>query len=127
MRRQYQRKKNQFVRAVQLALETDGFVYRKWGAEQRCKAGDWLVDNDGDVYTIAEQEFARTYREIEPARYWKSTPIWAERAAAAGSVQTLEGTTHYEAGDYIVANEEAGQPTYAVSAKKFEAMYEPAS
>jgi hypothetical protein len=127
MRRQYQRKKDQFVLAVQLALETDGLVYRKWGAEQRCKAGDWLVDNDGDVYTVAEKEFARTYREIERGRYWKTTPIWAEQASAAGSVQTLEGTTHYEAGDYIVANEEKGPPAYAVSAKKFQLMYEPVS
>ena len=72
MRRQYQRRKDQFVLAVQLALETDGFAYRKWGAEQRCKSGDWLVDNDGDVYTVAEEEFARTYREIERGRYWKA-------------------------------------------------------
>jgi hypothetical protein len=126
MRRQYRRKRDQFVLAVQLALEMDGFSYRKWGAEQRCTAGDWLVDNDGDVYTVAEKEFARTYQEIEPGRYWKATPIWAEPAAAPGSIQTLEGTTHYEAGDYVVANEELGPPTYAVKAKKFEAMYEPA-
>jgi hypothetical protein len=32
------------------------------GAEQRCKRGDWLVDNGGEVYTVDGDSFARTYR-----------------------------------------------------------------
>ena len=124
MRSRYQRKKNHFVVAVQLAIETEGFTFQKWGGVQRVKAGDWLVDNEGDVYSVDEAEFARTYREIERGRYWKAAPVWAERADGPGHVQTLEGTTHYEAGDYIVANDAAGPPAYAVSAAKFEAMYE---
>jgi len=42
-RRRYRKKPDQFVVAVQLALDTNGFTYKKWGAEQRCKRGDWLV------------------------------------------------------------------------------------
>jgi hypothetical protein len=124
MRQQYLRRRNQFVVAVQLALETEGFSYRKWGSDQRCNAGDWLVNNDGDIYTVAEKEFARTYRELEPGHFWKATPIWAEKATASGSVQTLEGTTHYAAGDYVVADEKTGPATYAIGGKKFETMYE---
>ena len=53
MRLRYRRKPHQAVSAVRLALEFDGFNYRKWGGEQRAQVGDWLVDHDGDVYTVA--------------------------------------------------------------------------
>lgn len=55
--------------AFQLDLDTDGFTYRKWGAEQRCKRGDWLVDNGGDCYTVGAEAFARTYRRVSPGAY----------------------------------------------------------
>lgn len=102
----------------------DGFVYQKWGAEQRCKRGDWLVDNDGDVYTVDGDVFERTYRKLSPGVYVKSTPIWAEVAESPGAVDTKEGKSHYEAGDYVVSNNEDGSDAYCISAEKFEAMYE---
>ena len=80
-RRRYRRKPDQFVVAVPLRLETDGFVFRKWGGEQRCKAGDWLVDNDGDVYTVAADVFERTYRNTNPGQWIKTTPVWPGRLA----------------------------------------------
>ena len=46
------------------------------------------------------------------------------QAAAAGRVSTKEGSTGYEAGDWLVSNEEDGSDSYAVSAKKFEESYE---
>jgi hypothetical protein len=67
-RRQYRRRPDQFVVAVQLDVDTSGFTYDKWGGEQRCKRGDWLVDNDGDVYTVDQDTFCRTYREVERGR-----------------------------------------------------------
>ena len=123
-RLKYQKKADQFVVAVKLDLQTEGFTYRKWGAEQRCKSGDWLVDNNGDVYTIDSEVFNRTYRNIGPGTYVKTTPIWAERATQAGSIETKEGRSHYEAGDYLVSNNEDGTDAYCISAGKFEAMYE---
>ena len=78
-RLKYQKKADQFVVAVKLDLKTEGFTYQKWGAEQRCKSGDWLVDNNGDVYTIDSEVFARTYRKLGPGKYVKTTPIWAEK------------------------------------------------
>ena len=125
-RLKYQKKSDQFVVAVKLDLQTEGFTYRKWGAEQRCKSGDWLVDNNGDVYTIDSEVFDRTYRKLGPGTYVKTTPIWAERATQAGSVETKEGRSHYEAGDYLVSNNEDGTDAYCISSDKFEAMYEPA-
>jgi len=123
-RLKYVKRSDQFVLAVQLALETNGFTYRKWGGVQTCKAGDWIVNNGGDVYTVDRATFERTYRQVEAGTYVKTTPVWAEVAREAGSVQTKEGVTHYRSGDYLVFNEERGGDAYAVSADKFEAIYQ---
>ena len=123
-RRRYRKKADQFVVAVQLDLDTDGFIYRKWGADQRCQQGDWVVDNDGDHYTVDGEVFARTYRKISPGTYVKTTPIWAEVASKSGQVPTKEGASHYQAGDYLVSNNEDGTDAYCISAAKFESMYE---
>jgi hypothetical protein len=123
-RKRYRKKPNQFVIAIRLDLETEGFTYQKWGAEQRCKRGDWLVDNEGDIYTIDSEVFARTYRKVDTGKYVKTTPIWAEVASESGSVTTEEGKSHYKAGDYLVSNNEDGTDAYCISAAKFKAMYE---
>jgi hypothetical protein len=123
-RQKYVKRPDQKVHAVRLDLETDGFTYRKWGAEQRCKRGDWLVNNDGDAYTVDGDTFARTYRHVGDGAYVKTTPVWAERADASGDVKTKEGSTHYERGDYLVFNQEDGGDPYAVTKARFEAMYE---
>jgi hypothetical protein len=123
-RQQYVKRTSQFVTAVQVDLETDGFTYRKWGGTQTCKRGDWLVNNGGDIYTVDGDTFARTYRATGPGVYVKATPVWAEMAGAAGEIRTKEGATHYEPGDYLVYNEPDGGDGYAVSRAAFEGMYE---
>ena len=125
-RKRYLKRPSQSVVAVRLALEGAGFTYEKWGATQTCQAGDWLVDNDGDVYTVNADTFAKTYARVGEGRYVKTTPVWAEVATGSGRVTTKEGTTDYQAGDYLVSNEADGSDTYAVSAQKFDVMYEPA-
>jgi hypothetical protein len=109
--------------AVRLALDTDGLVYRKWGGEQRARAGDWIVDSDGDVYTVAADVFEHTYRQTGLGTYIKTTPVWAERTERAGDVETKEGVTHYEPGDYLVSNDREGSDQYAMSAAIFERSY----
>jgi hypothetical protein len=122
-RRQYIHRPERSVVAVRLALDTDGLVYRKWEGEQRAKAGDWLVDNDGDVYTVDADVFERTYRQTGTGTYVNTPPIWAEQASRAGRIKTKEGVTHYEAGDYLVSNNSDGSDEYAISATKFESLY----
>jgi hypothetical protein len=124
-RRRYRKREPQRVVAVRLALDTPGFDYRKWGAVQHCKAGDWLVDNAGDVYTVDADTFASTYRAAGEGTYVKSAPVWAEPAANPGEIRTKEGTTAYRPGDYLVYNDEAGLDGYAVRRDDFERMYEP--
>jgi hypothetical protein len=126
-RLKYIKRPTQTVVAVQLALKTKGFTYRKWGGVQRCKPGDWIVDNNGDVYTVDRSTFRRTYREVRPGHYLKTTPVWAEVAAAAGRVKTKEGTTNYRRGYYLVSNERSGADAYAVPAKEFKALYKRAT
>lgn len=125
-RRRYAKRAGQDVVAVRLDLDTEGFTYEKWGATQRCKAGDWIVCNDGDTYTVDREVFERTYRPIAPGRYAKTGVVWAERAAADGAIDTKEGTTRYRAGDYLVFNDADGEDGWAVEAAIFEKMYEPA-
>src|SRR6266516_7496276 len=131
LRRKYVRNPKRPVAAVQLSLETDGLVYRKWGSVQRAKRGDWLVDSDGDVYTVDADVFANTYRPVDrlknPGAYIKKTPVWAIQATEAGSVKTKEGATHYNKGDYIVSNQADGSDGYAIREKKFRKLYVPAS
>ena len=123
-RKPFRKKPDHAISAVQLNLDLKEFSYHKWGADQHCKPGDWIVDNDGDVYTVDQAEFKRTYCEVDPGRYIKTVVIWAHPASNTGSITTLEGQTHYQAGDYLVANEPEGEYVYAVSAIKFEEMYE---
>lgn len=123
-RRRFRKRPEQSVVAVQLDLETAGFTYTKWGAEQRCKKGDWIVDNGGDIYSVDREVFEKTYRMVKPGIYVKTAPIWAEVAAQPGIVVTKEGESHYEKGDYLVSNNEDGTDAYCIKAKKFESMYE---
>jgi hypothetical protein len=123
-RRRYHRRPGQPVVAVQLKLHTEGFKYQKWGEEQHCKANDWLVDNNGEVYSVDADSFARTYTAEGQGTYVKTGKVWAEQAAEAGRLATKEGGTNYESGDWLVSNEEDGSDAYAVSAKKFEESYE---
>jgi hypothetical protein len=126
-RQKYVKRASQFVIAVQVDLTTNGFTYQKWGDTQTCKRGDWLVNNNGDTYTVDGDTFARTYRSTgpdKPGTYVKGTPVWAEIAGEAGDVRTKEGSTHYQPGDYLVYNEPDGGDAYAVSKDAFESMYE---
>ena len=111
--------------AAQLDFDTGGFTYRKWGAEQRCKRGDWIIDNDGDIYTVDHEVFAKTYRRVGPGIYVKTTPVWAEITTKSGTVTTKEGASSYEVGDYLVFNNEDGTDAYCMGAVKFESMYQP--
>jgi len=122
--KQYRKRDQQMVTAVQLNLETDGFSYHKWGSAQQCSAGDWLVDNNGDVYTISNESFTNTYVEVTPGQYEKTAAVWASQSKNPGKVKTNEGFTEYAAGDYLVANNADGTDAYAVAKEKFEGMYE---
>lgn len=119
----YRRREHTAVTAIRLNLDTDGFTYRKWGAMQRAKPGDWLVNNGDDVYTVDAETFERTYSRLGPGLYEKTSRVWARRAETAGVIPTREGSTAYKAGDYLVFNDPEEKDGYAISASKFESLY----
>lgn len=123
-RKCYRKRADQLVTAVRLNLDTSGFEYRKWGSLQRCKAGDWIVENGGEVYTVDAESFSRTYVEVGPGRYFKAGRVWAERAKSGGEIRTKEGQTHYSAGDYLVFNDQDGSDGYSMPAERFLTLYE---
>lgn len=125
-RQRFRRKESTQVVAVQLSLQTDGLTYQKWGNRQRAKQGDWLVNNGGDTYTVDQQSFAQSYRQVSKGIFEKMSDVWALKAREAGVVSTKEGQTTYEAGDYLVSSDLAGKDIYAISAAKFHQLYEPA-
>lgn len=120
----FRRRERTTVAAVRLDLETEGFTYRKWGATQHCKPGDWIVCNAGDTYTVDAEVFERSYREIGLGVYAKITPVWAELAQESGSIATKEGATNYQAGDMLVYNDSSRTDGYAMAAVVFESLYE---
>ena len=122
--RRYHRRPDRPVVAVRLLLETRGFDYRKWGGRQHCKAGDWVVDNDGDVYTVDADSFEQTYRAVTKGTYVKTTPVWARPSSEVGTVATKEGRTHHTTGSFLVSNNEDGSDAYAIAADKFHDLYE---
>lgn len=123
-RRRFRRRPDQFVVAVQLRLDTDGFDFRKWGGVQHCKANDWIVDDEGEIHTVDADSFARTYRELRRGAFIKTAPVWAEQAEDDGSVTTKEGRTNYVKGDWLVSNNEDGSDAYAIGGDEFRRRYE---
>ena len=123
-RKLYKKRPNCNVTAVQIDLNFESLQYEKWGNIQTCEPGDWLVDNDGDIYTVKKQYFRDNYYQISPGVYEKNGEIWAEVAEEDGTIDTLEGATNYKAGDYLVYDRDEKGDGYAISKNKFEKMYE---
>lgn len=120
----YKKKAGQPVTAVQLNIEDASLLYMKWGGTQSAQEGDWVVDNDGEVYTIEKESFAQTYKAVSPGRYEKVGLVWAVIAPSSGEVVTKEGYSVYEKGDFLVYNNKDGTDGYCMSAEKFNSMYD---
>ncbi|WP_052691845.1 DUF4231 domain-containing protein [Teredinibacter purpureus] len=123
-RQQYLKRPGFHVTAVQLDLNFEGFGYNKWGDGQKCSAGDWLVNNCGDTYTVEKEYFIQHYEEVSPGQFEKIAPVWAEIAKTDGAIETIEGTSAYITGDYLVFDRSIGGQAYAVTKLSFERMYE---
>ncbi len=123
-RKQYKKKPNFHITAVQVDIDGPGVFYNKWGAEQHGKPGDWLVSNGGDIYTVDNVYFKENFQQVSPGLYEKVGDVWAEVAVKDGSMPTLEGTTTYVAGDYLVYDRQTAGAAYPIKKIVFERMYE---
>ncbi len=120
----YRKRPQYHVTAVQLDLDFEALSYNKWGSQQTARPGDWLINNNGDIYTVEKEYFRNHYEKISPGVYEKTGEIWAEPASEAGEIHTKEGKTAYRAGDYLVFDRETGGEGYAITKQTFEKMYE---
>jgi hypothetical protein len=50
--------------------------------------------------------------------------VWAQQAEESGTIQTKEGSTAYEARDYLVFNDAGGKDGYAMPREEFHSLYE---
>ena len=126
--KKYTRRVGATITAVQINLNCGRnreFSYEKWGSAQLAKEGDWLVNNGGDCYTINQESFAKTYREVSPGQYAKTGAVWAKQVDHDGRIATKEGFSAYATGDMVVFNNEDATDGYAMSADKFDGLYEP--
>ena len=129
----YSKRHNKPIVAVQLNLITTGFTYEKWGHQQLCKPGDWLVNNEDEIYTIDQETFAATYKQVSQGLYIKYATVWAEQATEHGTIQTKEGFSNYEPGDWLVYNQpdrgddpgDGPGHRYCMKPEKFQYMYVP--
>ncbi|MDA7425302.1 hypothetical protein [Thalassococcus lentus] len=120
----YTRREQTNVTAIKIDMETDGFTYRKWGGEQIVRPGDWLVDNNGDVYTVDGEAFEATYAKVSQGIYTKTAHVWAREAESDGQVQSTSGFTQYHAGDMVVFRDEREIDGWAMSKADFAALYQ---
>lgn len=123
MKIRYKKNPDLTITAVQINLDMQPLTYIKWGGEQVCKPGDWVVNNNGETYTIDAESFDNTYAQVSPGVYFKIGNVWAEVATEDGHVSTKEGKSEYQAGDYLVCNDEDDVDTYCIPRDKFESMY----
>ncbi len=123
-RLKYRKNSDSLVSAVQLSMDFAGFSYTKWGANQKCERNDWLVDNGGDVYTVQDEYFRNNYVAVRPGAYQKIGEVWAEVAEQEGVIETIEGSSAYHAGDYLLFDRPNGGRGWAVNKQRFEQMYE---
>ena len=124
-RKKYKKRPKYHVTAVQFDLQSEGFNYQKWGSSQYCKPGDWLINNDDDIYTVDKDYFKEHYRKVSAGVFEKVGEIWAEPTESDGSIETIEGETNFRAGDYLVFDRRHGGIGYAISKARFERWYEP--
>ncbi|MDQ6978625.1 MAG: DUF4231 domain-containing protein [Mariprofundaceae bacterium] len=120
----YRKRPKYHVTAVQLDLSFKRFEYQKWNKPQVCKRGSWLVNNNGEVYTVEKDYFREHYQQVSPGVYKKIGAVWAEVATKSGVIKTKEGETPYSTGDYLVFDRAEGGDGYAIKKNVFEHMYE---
>ena len=121
--KRYRKQQCESVFALPLTLHKATLRFHKWGNEQVAKEGDWLVSNDGELYTVDGDSFAKTYEPVGPCRYRKTGSVWAELADADGVMLTKEGSSAYRKGDYLVFNEPDRGDGYPVAKNRFEQQY----
>lgn len=103
-------------------------VRRTWrtarGDAMRARAGDWLVEQGSEEWTVAAAVFEERYEEVRPGVFRSRQAIRAVRVEEPLEIETLEGWVHAASGD-LLALGPAGD-VWPIPAERFAATYRPA-
>lgn len=94
------------------------------GSELSAAAGDWLLTDGVEEWTVAAQVFTRTYDELPDGRYVKHALVEAVRTERPVEVATLEGPARAEAGDWVLRGVDG--EVWTTTDAFFRAHYAPA-
>ena len=75
---------------------------------------------------VSASSFSHSYEPDGPGLYRKVAPVWAFVADTDGVVPSEEGSTRYEAGDYVVFQSPEHELGWAMGPDEFTRTYEPA-
>jgi hypothetical protein len=124
---------NKFVRkaipvtAIQIDFDKVSFTYHKWGSDQKATSGDWIVNTNGDIFTVPREIFARSYKMIGHGQYLQTGDVWVRHTIEPGFLKTNNGKVNYKAGDYLVFNDPEGNHGIVVKPNIFTEFYLPIS
>lgn len=67
-------------------------------------AGDWLLSDGSDEWTVTNDVFTASYRALGDGSYQKTATVTAVQLDEPFAVDTLEGVATGAAGDWLVRN-----------------------
>lgn len=106
------------VRAEQL---TRTLVWHADGGDRLVgRAGDWKVTDGERTWTVADEQFRRSY-ESDGDGYRRRGVVRARPGRAGEVVETLEGPVRVAEGDWVVEGEEGER--WPVPSARFETAY----
>jgi hypothetical protein len=93
------------------------------GDRMQARPGDWaVIDDDGHERSVAAEVFDSTHEQVGPQRYRRAGTVLAREATQREIINTLEGETVADQGDWIVQGQNGEQ--WVVPAEKFRATYD---
>jgi hypothetical protein len=96
------------------------------GSELHAEPGDWLVEStESGIRTVAAGEFPLLYERVGGSRYRRRGTVSARRAPVAEDVESIEGTSRAEAGDWVITDVRGNR--WPISDGAFRASYRRAS
>jgi len=94
------------------------------GDPMRALAGDWeICDGSGSAWSVASDDFARTYEQVEGDVYRRVGLVTARPGVEGEVIDSTEGATAVRDDTQWVVTDAAGKQ-WVVDGPRFEASYE---
>lgn len=72
------------------------------GATMQAATGDWLVEEDGESWSVRDDIFRSSYRHVTGAQWQRYGSVLARTAQPGETIETPEGPTLAADGDWVV-------------------------